>query len=346
MAKLPYPKFPCSEDEILKCIDNNFDDGHPRILIGRGDDCAALKNNNNNICVSADLFLENVHFRRSYFEPGEIGHKALAVNISDLAGFGARPVAFTLCLGIPDYIEMGWLDGFFKGMSTLAREHRIFLAGGDLSRASSLEISITVLGENLENCGFLSRSGAMSGDAIFVVGAIGLARAGLMELEKNGRNTISAWPEAIAAHLVPMPQVEAGLMLARAGYNSRPPALMDLSDGILRDLPRLLGHNNENEGKRLGAKIALTPNMLHPEVVRHAESLNLDPVHEALLGGEDYALLGTCAQDMLPVLQGAIPGLWRLGEVTDSCAILCNDKNIEDFIGFDHFSTRNMESHL
>lgn len=327
---------PISEDGILDLIDRHFEKNHPALALGRGDDCVIF-NNSRNICASADMFMEDVHFRRSYFYPYELGHKALAINLSDLAGFGAKPLAFTLCLGLPDWVNMVWLDSFFRGMSALAAKHNIALAGGDLSRSGSLAISISIFGESLENYGFLTRKGARSGDILFIVGDIGLARAGLAELETNGREAIPLWPASCRAHLAPEPQTAAGLMLARAGFNSRPPALMDLSDGIARDLPRLLRMSAPQGQGSLGARISLAENMLHPELRSHAKSRGFDPLMEAFLGGEDYALLGACAPDLFHSLQSAIPDLWQLGEITEEPDLLLNGKNISACPGFDHF---------
>ena len=226
---------PLSEDRILACLAGYFPQTHPSLLLGRGDDCAVLKAERP-LCVSSDLFLEDIHFRRSYFTPEDTGYKALAVNVSDLAGCGARPLGFTLCLGLPAWVDMEWLNRFFSGMAEVAGQHRMALAGGDLSRSKSLHISITVWGETADPGHFLVRGGSMPGDVLFVVGPLGLARVGLAQLEAQGRQALEAWPAACAAHLRPAPQVDAGLMLARAGYNARPPALMDLSDGIMREL--------------------------------------------------------------------------------------------------------------
>lgn len=334
---LPLP----SEDGILACLGRHFPNTHPSLLLGRGDDCAVLRGGRP-LCVSSDLFLEDVHFRRSYFTPEELGHKALAVNVSDLAGCGARPLAFTLCLGLPDWADMAWLDAFFGGMAALAQEQRMALAGGDLSRCANLHISVAVWGESVQGGqmdAFLSRGGSIPGDTLFVVGPLGLARVGLAVLESHGRTALEDWPAACMAHLRPEPQVSAGLMLARAGNNARPPALMDLSDGLLRDLPRLLGlsgglgiHSNA-----LGADLVLPQRLLHAEVLRHAAENGKNPIHEALLGGEDYALLGACAPDMLPALHAAIPGFMTIGTVTDGGGLICNGEALEDLRGFDHF---------
>lgn len=327
-------KKPASEDEVLECLSRHFPNRHPSLLLGRGDDCAVLKADDH-ICISSDLFLEDIHFRRSYFTPEEIGYKALAVNVSDLAGCGLRPVAFSLNLALPSWADMEFLDKFFAGMAELADEERIALLGGDLSAAPRLGICITVYGTCFAEGCFLARGGSMPGDQLFVVGRPGLARIGLEEMEKRGREAMEDWPESCRAHLRPQPQTGAGIMLARAGSNARLPALMDVSDGIARDLPRLLGR--ERGGSPLGASLWVNSGNLHPEVVRHAEMLGRDAVLEALLGGEDYVLLGSCAPDMLPALKAAIPALWTIGRVLPDGEIFCNGEALADDGGFDHF---------
>lgn len=323
---------PLSEDLILECIDRHFSIEGAGIGLGRGDDCAIIWPVSD-LCVSSDMFLEDIHFRRSYFHPDEIGYKALAVNISDIAAMGAKPLGFMLNMGLPQGVDLDWLDEFFTGMASLASECSIALIGGDLSAAPLLDISITAIGQKPEGCALLRRGGIMSGDALFLCGAIGLARVGLTELEAKGRAAMQEWPEACRAHLKPVPQTNAGLMLARAGYNARPPALMDVSDGLAADLPRLLG----KAGTSLGAVLDINPISLHEEVISHASASGSDPVLEAVRGGEDYALLGACAPDMLPALRGAMPGLLTIGKVTVDGRIICNGIDITDMTGFDHF---------
>lgn len=106
------------EDSILACLGQAFPQTGPSLLLGRGDDCAVLKGTRPP-AVSSDMFLEDVHFRRSYFTPAETGYKALAVNVSDLAACGARPVGFTLCLGLPGWVDTVWPDAFFPAWLAL-----------------------------------------------------------------------------------------------------------------------------------------------------------------------------------------------------------------------------------
>ncbi len=334
-----------SEDDILNALGRYFPLRRSQgVLLGRGDDCALL-NPDRSMAVSTDLFLEDVHFRRSYATAEEIGHKALACNISDLAACGARPFAFTMNLGLPADMDAAWVNDFFGGMGALAARYGMTLVGGDLSRHDRVLVSITVFGEETGEGGFISRGGSMPGDVVFVVGRLGLARVGLQAMEKEGRAAMLTWPKACKALLLPEPQVDAGLMLARAAMNARPPAMMDVSDGIARDLPRLLGLAGEDGvrgamGAGLGAELLLPAGMLDAELVSWCRGNGRNPVHEALIGGDDYALLGTCAPDMLAALHAAIPGFWEIGTVTDTGQIFCNRERVDSLEGFDHFSTR------
>lgn len=325
-----------SEDAILQCLARHFPNSHPGLELGRGDDCALFQGGGP-FCVSTDMFLENVHFRRSYFTPEETGHKALAVNISDLAGCGSRPLAFTLALGLPSWVGKAWLERFFTGMADLAARFDIVLAGGDLSRADSLFVSITVIGEPVTQYGFLKRGGSMPGDVIFLTGPPGLAAVGLLQLEARGREAMADWPQSCSAHLMPEPHVEAGLILARAGKNGRPPALMDLSDGLARDLPRLLGQNGElgSHSASLGADLRISESVLPQEVTSCWQ--DRDPVLAALTGGEDYVLLGACAPELEGALKAALPGFIRIGTVTGDGQLCCNGKSLAGIHGFDHF---------
>ena len=126
-----------SEDHILARIASHFPNEGPDVLLGRGDDCAVL-GVSGPLCVSTDLFMEGVHFRRSYFTPEDIGWKALAVNLSDLAADGARPMGFTVGLSLPPDADMALVDGLCAGMAELAAQASVPLVGGDLSRADKL----------------------------------------------------------------------------------------------------------------------------------------------------------------------------------------------------------------
>ena len=282
-----------SEDHILARIASHFPNEGPDVLLGRGDDCAVL-GVSGPLCVSTDLFMEDVHFRRSYFTPEDIGWKALAVNLSDLAADGARPMGFTVGLSLPPDADMALVDGLCAGMAELAAQASVPLVGGDLSRADKLHLCLTVFGQAEKT---LLRGEAQPGDVIFLIGRTGLARAGLLLLEERGRAALNEWPIPCEAHLRPAPRLKEGMRLSRLaadwGRGKGDPTcgrlgLMDLSDGLARDLPRLVGPG-------MGADIDMP--MPHTEILRFMRSRNeAEPVaaakRHAFLGGEDYALIG------------------------------------------------------
>ncbi|MDC0336074.1 thiamine-phosphate kinase [Pseudodesulfovibrio sp.] len=313
-----------SEEQFLELIDTHFPRDHEFLKLGRGDDCAVLAGGKD-YCVSSDLFLEDVHFRRDYFTAQDIGYKALAVNISDIAGMGAKPVAFTMDLMAPADLPDDFWDGFFKSMSTLARQNDIALAGGDLSRADKFGISITIFGVAGGSGNFITRGNCAPGDILFTVGDLGLARAGFHTLEAFGSDKgKEVFPAAVLAHLRPKPKVLTGTLLNAAGAKS----LMDVSDGLARDLPRLLGPD-------LGADITLPASELNGNVLAFSLGVGADPVETAILGGEDYALLGTASPDTMDTV-GSVPGLKIIGTVTDAPGLIVNGSPFAAE-GFDHF---------
>ncbi len=333
-----------SEAHFLQLIDKYFSNQHDSLILGRGDDCAILRTQDN-LCLSSDLFLEDVHFRLAYFNPFDVGYKALAVNLSDIAAMGARPLGFSLNLGLSAHVDESWLSEFLNGMSTLAKEHNIALVGGDVARSPYLHICINIWGESGSTSlkvkranmpAFLTRGGAMPGDTLFVVGHLGLARVGLNAFEKQGISAKKLWPEACMAHLRPKPLVRAGLTIARLAIQARPPVLMDVSDGLAKDIPRLLGMNEHFQGP-LGAQIILPELFLHDEVIKYNRQNGLCPTHEAWLGGEDYALLGACAPKLFPLLHTALPTAYSIGIITGDGTLLLNSESIIHKAGFDHF---------
>ena len=315
-----------SEDAFLALIDRHFPVRHARSLLDRGDDCALLAGPDR-LLATADLFLEDVHFRRSYFSAADIGHKALAVNLSDIAAMGGKALAFTVSLMVPPGLDQGFFEDLFAGMAALAKERDVYLAGGDLSRAESLGLDICALGEPGPSGRVLARGGGRPGDAIFVAGDLGLARAGLLALEKWGPEAKKRWPACCAAHLRPTPKLAAGLALAESGLAR---GLMDLSDGLARDLPRLTGPH-------LGASLRLGPSALHPELLSLAEALQIDPLELAVRGGEDYALLGVAAAADMERLLALAPGIRAIGQVSGEPGLWCNDAPFA-LPGHDHFS--------
>lgn len=325
---------PGSEAEILELIDSFFESRTPHTPLGRGHDCAVLADLEGRLAISTDMFWQDRHFRTSYFKPEEAGAKALSSAVSDLAAAGAVPMGFTLNLQLPSWLGVKTLGKALSGMAAKARDFGIVLAGGDLSGGDQLGFALTVWGAAIApDAPFLRRATAEPGDRVFIVGEAGLALVGLLELEKSGRGALQDWPLACAAHLDPCPLLAEGQAIARLAATPHCPTprlgLMDLSDGLARDLPRLLGPH--------GILLTFDPALFSPELVR-AAALYKMPVEQLFLhGGEDYALLGSCAEELWPRLREAVPAAKSIGRVCPEPGMFVGGKPV--FIsGFDHFS--------
>lgn len=303
-----------SEDDVLALIGEYFPEDHESLLLGRGDDCAVLRPGGP-WAVTCDVFAEDAHFRRRYFSAADVGHKALAVNVSDVASSGARPAGFVVGLTLTGREGEDWLRGFASGMAALARRCGMVSAGGDLSRAATLNVCVTAWGELDAPGSDLRRGRARTGDVIFSVGPLGLARTGLAVLEAAADpeavdEALRLWPASCGAHLRPDPLVGHGRALARAAAGAADRfSLMDVSDGLARDLPRLLASGRTG----LGADVILPEAELPAEVRRYAANSGLEAPSFAFEGGEDYALLGTCPPERWEEVRAA------LAAVPDPC---------------------------
>lgn len=334
---------PASEEDILALIDMLFASRTDHVPLGRGHDCAELALNGRDLALSTDLFLEDAHFRTAYFTPEEAGAKALSAAVSDLAAAGAAPLGFSLGLALPGGMAVSSLHALLKGMAVKAAEFGLALSGGDLTRAAKLGLALTVWGKAVDpGCPFLRRGRARPEHCIFLVGRAGLARVGLWALEREGRQALASWPLACAAHLAPAPLLAEGQALARLAWHEARKAaekgraaprfsLMDVSDGLVRDLPRLLGG--------LGADLDFEPGIIPEETAKAAPLMGLLPEELFLLGGEDYSLAGACAKRMWPRVQQAVPEARLLGTVKSAPGLSLRGRDLA-LEGFDHFSAR------
>lgn len=335
---------PASEDDILAIVGRIFPTGHPALLLDRGDDCAVLRPGGP-LAVTTDVFAEDAHFRQRYFTPFDIGWKSLAVNVSDVGSSGAKPTGFSIGLTLTGREDSAWLESFCNGMKALTDRFDLAISGGDLARSPLLNVCVTAWGElPAEMPRGLRRGVAQEGDIVFLMGNVGLARLGLSVLERTGtedevRAANEHWPAACAQHLRPMPLAFEGMELGRFAVEhglQDSIGLMDVSDGLARDLPRLL--NSRKSG--LGADIRLDADALHPEVRLHCAQSGKNAASFAFQGGEDYALAGTCPAEAWPELEDtlasfSVPCL-RLGTVRRGPVTL--NGNAPDSAGFDHFS--------
>ncbi len=260
------------EFELLGRIRERLPAASARIRLGSGDD-AAITVPGGATATSVDALVDGVHFRRDLASPAQIGHKALATALSDLAAMGAEPGEAYVVLGIPPDLGEDDCIELLDGMLALAARTGTDLAGGDLTRAAELFLAITVVGHAPGADALVRRDGAQPGDLLVLTGEIGGAAAGL---EQPGDAAL------LARQLEPTPRLGAGQALARAGAT----AMIDISDGLGADA----GHVAERSGVKLRIEAEAVP--LAPGSRELAEGAGQDP-WQLLNGGEDYELLAS-----------------------------------------------------
>lgn len=300
--------------------------------VGIGDDCAIwTPNPGHQLAISADMLVEGRHFL-STVNPGDLGHKALAVNLSDLAACGATPRAFLLSLSLPR-VDEDWLSGFSDGLFALADAHSCELIGGDTTQGP-LNVSITVMGEVPAHQAIL-RSGAQAGDDVYVSGHLGDARLALEAF----RGTVSL-PQSVfelARSRMERPQPRTALGVSLRGMAS---AMADISDGLLGDLGHIL------KASRVGAEIdiAAIHNLM---LTRDGWPCPHDLLHRCVLsGGDDYELVFTCHPDnrqrLLALSEACSTPVTRIGRITTDprLLLLSEDGAVlpNTFTSFDHFA--------
>ncbi|PYV16490.1 MAG: thiamine-phosphate kinase [Acidobacteria bacterium] len=302
------------EDRIVRLLAERFGGPGPMLRQGIGDDAAVIRPRGaaELWVVTTDLLLEGIDFRRSWTRPEQLGHRALAVNLSDIAAMGARPRFYTVALGLPRDCRRGWIDRFYQGMTALGRRHRAHLVGGDLSASQhGIHVSVTVLGESLAR-NVVLRSGGRAGDLLYVTGTLGKSAAGLELLERGRRRASPPARAAIAAHLWPEPRCDAGLWLTRRGFAR---AMIDLSDGLSVDLPRLA------RASGTGAEVAAD----RLPVFAASGRWGADPLRLALDGGDDYELLVAVRSRDAARLEAeyprSLPPLTRIGRLASQAGV-------------------------
>jgi thiamine-monophosphate kinase len=260
------------------------------VRVGIGDDCAVLEPAPGSLLLATtDLLIEDVHFRRRWATPTDIGWKSLAVNISDIAAMGGRPRWGLIALACPEDVTIEEAEGFYAGVKAIATEHEVAIVGGDTSASPrGWIINVTLLGEAVRP---LLRSTARVGDVLAVTGSLGRSAAGLALLEAlpaPGGVAGEARAEVTAAHLRPRPRTREAQWLSEAGGVT---AMIDLSDGLATDI----GHLCEESGT--GARVDLGRVPVDASVRTVARALERDALAWATGGGEDYELLLTASPD-------------------------------------------------
>jgi thiamine-monophosphate kinase len=284
------------------------------LVHGIGDDAAIFNaDRGTSVVVSSDLLVESVDFDLQSTEPQFLGHKALAVSLSDIAAMGARPRWAVISIGVPPNVwQSDFTDSFYAGLFALADRYGVTVVGGDVSRTpDKLVIDSMVLGECAEGRGIL-RSGASVGDQIFVTGFLGDAAAGLRLLEHGARVGSSERPidRLLLRQLKPEPRVGWGLLL---GDQQLASAMIDISDGMSSDLNHLCVESE------VGALIEASAVPIDPLVIELSGRRALDPLMLALHGGEDFELLFTVKPENVSKLPKRVDGvtLTQVGEVKE-----------------------------
>ena len=310
--------------------------GQSGVNLGIGDDCALLQPSSGmQIAISSDMLVEGRHFL-STVDPAKLGHKALAVNLSDLAACGAKPLAFTLALSLPKVDEV-WLAGFSKGLLALANEHHCALIGGDTTQGP-LNICITVFGEVPQGQALL-RSGAQVGDDIYVSGHVGDARLALEVFRGNIELPADDFKHARARMETPTPRV--GLGMALRGIAT---SCIDISDGMVGDLGHIL--RASSCGAQLDTAIAI--NLIATQAINTPDKGQFyikNALEYVLAGGDDYELLFTAPskqrQSVLAAASSADTKITRIGQIQAEAGLRLVDANghmvPNDFASFDHF---------
>ena len=308
-----------------------------RSPLGNGDDCALLAPAPGmQLAVSSDMLVEGRHFL-STVAPERLGHKALAVNLSDLAACGAAPLAFTLALSLPT-VDESWLAGFSRGLFALADAHACELVGGDTTRGP-LNICITVFGEVPAGKALL-RSGAMAGDDIWVSGTLGDARLALEAFRGTLALSAEVFEQARRRMEQPTPRVTLGIALR--GIAS---AAVDVSDGLIGDLGHILA--SSRIGATLDADAASALVAANKHAPGTADLFAIDVLRTcALSGGDDYELVFTApsfARDA--VLQAGVVAatpVTRIGRIEAEPGLRVVDAQgapvAQHFTSFDHFA--------
>jgi thiamine-monophosphate kinase len=311
------------------------------VTVGIGDDCAVLEPTvGHRLLATTDLLLEDVHFRRRYAEPADIGWKSLAVNLSDVASMGGRPRWALVALACPAATTLDEIDAFYEGARDVASRHAVTIVGGDTTASpAGWLVNVTLLGEAVSP---VLRSGAHPGDVVAVTGPLGRSAAGLAVLELPGAPDgigAEALAGVTAAHLRPVPRVDEGRWLAEAGGVT---AMIDLSDGLAADL----AHLAEESGAHCRVEIERLP--IDPATREVARALGADSLAWATGGGEDYELLLTCEARALDRLSEGLERatgrrLHAIGTVTGPGAgvsfVDARGHEVAIAAGFEHFVT-------
>ena len=288
------------------------------VLLGPGDDAAVLSMPHGHVVACADMLVESVHFRRDWSGPVDIGVKAAAQNLADVAAMGARPTGLLLSLAVPASTPVGWMLDLVDGVVMEARRAGASLIGGDLASSDAAVVAVTALG-TLEGRPPVTRAGAHVGDVVALAGVTGIADAGLAVLTRG----FGSPRAAVSAHRRPVPDYDAAMRAA-----THATAMIDTSDGLLADASHI--------ARASGVTLAIHRDCLviADVVAQVASALGADPWPWVLAGGEDHAFLATFSS------AAEVPqGFHVIGEVLapGDAPVLVDGMTLDIRAGHEHF---------
>ncbi|MBI4848971.1 MAG: thiamine-phosphate kinase [Nitrospirae bacterium] len=317
---------------LIKRIRAKCKNVSPEIIEGIGDDAAIIKTGAKKILVTTDMMIEGTHFDLSFTTFSQLGHKFLAVNISDIFAMGGSPEYFFISLGIPQKCKTEDIDELYSGILKLAKKSGVTIAGGDTcSSKDGLVLSGTLIGTADR---IITRSGAKAGDGIFITDTVGDSAMGLILLKsqksevrsqklKNKKLKFGTQnSKLIKKHLMPEPFPMKNM--------SKVTSMIDISDGLLIDLSHICDES------KVGALIYTDKIPVSKELAEAAGTLRLNPVSLALKGGEDYALLFTAPQDIKT-------DAFKIGEIVKRGRFIVDEKGRKRRFqaeGYEHFKRK------
>ena len=312
----------------------------PWVVVGPGDDAAVIVPERGALDVlTTDAQVDGVHFDLRFVPPDAVGHRALAVNLSDLAAMGAEPRAALLSLLLPDTLDLEAIDRIMDGLLGLAARHRVTLVGGNITRTPGpLALDVTAIG-SVRPRRVLTRGGARPGDDVYVTGTLGDAAVGLQALKQEahvaGGGPVRLYESCVDRYLHPEPRVRAGLLLGR---NRAASSCMDLSDGLADGVRQVAAASDA------GITIDTAAIPISEGSRQWHQRAGRDPVDTALSGGDDYELLFTVRPAQRGRLRGALKQFGdltatRIGVVTRQREVLMRDARGARELpgGYEHF---------
>jgi thiamine-monophosphate kinase len=289
----------------------------PMTVLGPGDDAAVVSAPDGRVVATTDVLVEGRHFRRDWSSAADVGHRAAAANLADIAAMGAAPTALLVALCVPTDLDVAWAEELAGGLSAEAGQVGAGVVGGDMSASPTLTIAVTALGD-LRGERPVVRSGAQPGDVVALAGRTGYAAAGYSVLSRGFR-TPKVFVEAYRRPEVPY---AAGTAAARAGATS----MIDVSDGLLQDLGHIA------VASVVGIDIRKETFDVPDQMRDAASALGVDPYRWILAGGDDHALAATFPPE------ASVPAGFRIvGSVHGGTGVTVDRKPWQGGMGWDHF---------